>query len=71
MQFRVGVFVTDAKNQGITLVSGLDVGEVGSCVIDIPTEQYELNPEDTNSEIIKIATKYMAKVVGLEISKVV
>lgn len=71
MQFRVGVYVKEAKDQGITLVSGLDAGEVGSCIIDVPTEQYESSQDDTDSEIIKIATKYMAKVVGLEISKVV
>ena len=69
MQFRVCVFVPSAKDQGIQLVNGLDVGELGMCVIDIPTEQYVNNREVSSEQIFQLAADYMSKIVKLEIVK--
>ena len=71
MQFRVCVIVPSAKEQGITLVTGLDVGELGMCVIDIPTEQYVNNREVSSEQIFQLAADYMSKIVKLEIVEMV
>ena len=71
MQFRVCVFVPSAKDQGIQLVNGLDVGELGMCVIDIPTEQYVNNREVSSEQIFQLAADYMSKIVKLEIVEMV
>jgi len=71
MQFRVCVYVPSAKEQGIKLVNGLDIGELGMCVIDIPTEQYVNDVEASSAQIFQLAADYMAKVVKLEIVEMV
>jgi len=71
MQFRVCVYVPSAKEQGIRLVNGLDIGELGMCVIDIPTEQYINDVETSSAQIFHLAAEYMAKVVKLEIVEIV
>ncbi len=71
MQFRVCVYVPSAKEQGIRLVNGLDIGELGMCVIDIPTEQYVNDVETSSAQIFQLAADYMAKVVKLEIVEIV
>lgn len=67
MQFRVCVFIPSAREQGIKLVDGLDVGELGMCVVEIPTEEYEKNLESSSAQIFQIAADYMSKIVNLEI----
>jgi len=71
MQFRVCVYVPSAREQGVHIVNGLDAGELGMCVIDIPTEQYMNDVETSSAQVFQLATDYMAKIVKLEIIEMV
>ncbi len=53
------------------MVNGLDVGELGMCVIEIPTEQYANNVVVSSEQVFQLAADYMSKIVKLEIVEMV
>jgi hypothetical protein len=60
-----------ARNQGVKIINGLDSGELGMCVIEIPTEDYERDIKSSSEKINQLAVEYMTKVVSMEITEIV
>jgi hypothetical protein len=67
MKFRIVVSVRSAQEQGVVLVTGLDVGEVGCVVLDIPTDEYSKNPKKISEGIYNFASDYVERLIKLEI----
>lgn len=70
MQFRVTVVVPELEEQELVMVDGLDVGELASCIVEVPTEDYHNDIEKATQQVIDAGLEYINEIVILRIVKV-